>query len=41
MGQVLLFASAQAKIQIGIVENTLRQLELNMPLAPEQNHHRR
>ena len=35
MGPVLAFVNTQAQIQIGIVENNLKQLELNMPLAPE------
>ena len=41
MGPVLQFASAQARIQIGIIENNLKQIELNMPLASELNFHRR
>ena len=41
MGPILQFTSTQAIIQIGISENNLKQIELNMPLAYEMNYHRR
>ena len=41
MGTILQFVVEQAKIQIGIIENNLKQLELNMPLAPSPSYHRR
>ena len=41
MGPVLTFVNTQAQIQIGIVENNLKQLKLNMPLAPENIHQRK
>jgi hypothetical protein len=41
MGTILQFVVEQARIQIGIIENNLKQLELNMPLAPSPSYHRR